>query len=155
MLSTRHLAAATIGALTLTLPQVSTHGSEVRVLSAVGMRQVMRDLGVKFEHATGYKLVIAFDNTGVMARRVASVNQSMLCFSTKRRSWLWRRTVNSLRVQSRRLRRRSRPWRFAGGADKLDISSPEAFRRTLLSAKSVARPSPPLEVRAEITSPRC
>jgi ABC-type molybdate transport system substrate-binding protein len=52
-LITRHLAAATIGALTVTVVHVSTRAPEVRVLSAVGMRQVMRDLGPKFERATG------------------------------------------------------------------------------------------------------
>ena len=46
--------------------------AEVKVLSAIGMRQVMLDMGPKFERATGYKLAIAFDSTGVMAKRVAS-----------------------------------------------------------------------------------
>jgi ABC-type molybdate transport system substrate-binding protein len=74
-LITKHLAAAAIGALTLTVPHVSTRAPEVKVLSAVGMRQVMRDLGPKFERATGYKLSMAFDSTGAMAQRVASGEQ--------------------------------------------------------------------------------
>ena len=36
----------------------------MKLLSAVPMRQVMEDLGPKFEHATGYKLAITFATLG-------------------------------------------------------------------------------------------
>ena len=139
---TRHLAAATIGALTVTVAPVSTRAPEVKVLSAVGMRQVMRDLGPKFERATGNKLTIAFDSTGVMAKRVASgeqvdvvlLNQSAIVTLEKDGKVIASSiTPIAASVAAVAVRR---------GAEKPDISSSEAFRRTLLSAKSVARPSP-------------
>ncbi|HEU4508101.1 MAG TPA: substrate-binding domain-containing protein [Pyrinomonadaceae bacterium] len=43
---------------------------EVRVLSADGMRQVMLDLGPKFERATGHKLKVSFDSSGVILKRL-------------------------------------------------------------------------------------
>ena len=45
-------------------------GAEVRVLSAVGMRQVMLDLGPKFERATGHRLKLSFDSGGVILKRL-------------------------------------------------------------------------------------
>ena len=45
-------------------------GAEVRVWSAVGMRQVMLDLGPKFERATGHKLKVSFDSGGVILKRL-------------------------------------------------------------------------------------
>ena len=42
----------------------------MRVLSAVGMRQVMLDLGPKFERATGYRLRVSFDSGGVILKRL-------------------------------------------------------------------------------------
>ena len=55
---TRHLAAAAIGALSLTAAHVAARATEVKVLSAVGMRQVMFDLGPEFERAT--RLAVAW-----------------------------------------------------------------------------------------------
>ena len=39
-------------------------GGEVRVLSAVGMRQVMLDLEPKFERATGHRLKLSIASSG-------------------------------------------------------------------------------------------
>ena len=50
--------------------QTFAAGGEVRVLSAVGMRQVMLDLGPKFEHATGYRLKVSFDSGGMILNRL-------------------------------------------------------------------------------------
>ena len=63
----RHLAAAAIGALTLTLPEVSARAGELKVLSAIGMRQVMLDLGPKFERATGKSVIVLTGNPGQIA----------------------------------------------------------------------------------------
>ena len=46
--------------------------AEVRVLSAVGMRQVMLDLGPKFERATGYRLKRQGCRSGECTHRVSS-----------------------------------------------------------------------------------
>ena len=48
----------------------SASSAEIKVLSANGMREVMQDLGPKFESATGHKLAIAFATIGVIVKRV-------------------------------------------------------------------------------------
>jgi len=138
---TRHLVAAASSALILTAAHIPTHGAEVKVVSAIGMRQVMLDLGPKFERATGHTLAITFDSTGLIAKRIASgetvdvvmINQTAIETLGKNGKVFTDSVAHVARsVAAVGVRK---------GA-KLDISSPEAFKRLLLSAKSIARPSP-------------
>jgi molybdate transport system substrate-binding protein len=133
------LVAVGVVALTLTT-QLAAQTAQVTVLSAIGMRQVMLDLGPAFERATGYKLAIAFDSTGVIAKRVAAgervdivlINQSaleQLAADGKVKATSITPVAASVAAVAVR-----------SGAVRPDISSPEAFKRMLLSARSVARP---------------
>lgn len=126
----------------LALMLLAPSQGEVKVLSAIGMRQVMLDVGPAFERATRYKLAIAFDSTGVMAKRVASgepvdvvlLNRSAILILEKAGQVMAGSvTPIATSVAAVAVRR---------GARKPDMSSPEAFRRMLVAAKSVARPSP-------------
>lgn len=139
---TNHLLAAAVCIFGFTAPHVSASAAELKVLSAIGMRQVMLDLGPEFERATGHVLAITFDSTGRIAQRIAGgesidvvlINQSAI--ETLQRDG---RLVASSVVH---IARSIAAVAVRKGAAKPDISSPEAFRRLLLSAKSVARPPP-------------
>src|SRR3954469_2218569 len=52
------------------LTPASSYSAEIKVLSANGMREVMRDLGPRFETATGHRLSIAFATVGVIVKSV-------------------------------------------------------------------------------------
>lgn len=119
-------------------------GAEVRVLSAVGMRQVMLDLGPKFERATGNRLKVSFDSGGVILKRlehgeaadVVMINRSGI----ERLSGagrLLQGSVTDLATSVVGVAVRK-------GASKPDISTPEAFRRAMLGAKTIACPDPAL-----------
>src|SRR5689334_15769939 len=70
--SVAKLAAATgIGLSLVALASVVSAAADIHVLSAVGMRQVLLELGPKFEVATGHKATISFDSGGVIPDRVA------------------------------------------------------------------------------------
>lgn len=138
----KQLAATAIGTLILPAAHVSVHATEVKVLSAVGMRQVMVDLGPRFEHATGHNLAITFSSTGRIAQHVASgeqvdvvmINRSLIENLGKEGKVIAGSVAHVARsVAAVAIRK---------GAAKPDISSPEAFKRLLLSVKSVARPPP-------------
>ena len=138
---TKHPAPAASGALVPASAHVSAHGAEVKVLSAVGMRQVMLDLGAKFERATGHTLAITFDSTGLIAKRIASgetvdvvmINQSAIETLGKNGKVITSSVAHVARaVAAVGVRKGCKP----------DIASPEAFKDLLLSARSVARPSP-------------
>jgi molybdate transport system substrate-binding protein len=129
-------------ALAVTLPQISAQGAEVKVLSAIGMRQALLALAPEFERATGYKLAIAFDSTGLIAKRVAVgepidvvlLNQSAIA-TLATESSLAAGSVTPIAASIAAVAVRD-------GAPMPDIASPEAFTRFLLAAKSIARPSP-------------
>ena len=138
----RYLAATAIGALILTAAHALAQAGEVKVLSAVGMRQVMLDLRPRFEHATGYILAITFSSTGRIAQQVASGEQVDVVMIN-------RSFIESLEKEGRvmagsvaHVAKSVAAVAVRKGAPKPDISSPEAFKRMLLSAKSVARPTP-------------
>lgn len=113
----------------------------MKVLSAIGMRQVMLELGPGFERATGHTLAIAFDSTGLIAKRIASgetvdvvmINQSAI-----------ETLANTGRLSPGSATPVARSVAAVGVRKgvKADVSTPEAFKRLLLAARSVARPSP-------------
>lgn len=114
---------------------------QVKVLSAVGMRQVMLELGPRFERATDRTLSITFDSTGLLARRIALgepvdvvlINQSAMKNLDTTGNVITGSVVNvASSVAAVGVRKGARP----------DVSSPKAFKRLLLSARSIARPSP-------------
>lgn len=116
--------------------------AKVKVLSAVGMRQVMADLGPKFEHATGHIVAITVTSSGEIAQRVASGEQVDVVMIN-------RSFIESLEKEGRviagsvaHVARSVAAVAVRKGEVKPDISSPEAFKRMLLSARSVARPPP-------------
>jgi molybdate transport system substrate-binding protein len=133
---------AIVLAITLTSPGAFARASEIKLLSAVGMRQVMFDLAPKFERATGHTLSMTFDSTGVLAKRVASgeqvdvlmVNESALGALVKG----GRVVAGSMRPIAASVAAVA----VRAGSQKPDIGSPESFKRLLLSAESIARPSP-------------
>ena len=106
------------------------------------MRQIMLDLGSKFERATGHKLVSVFDSTGRIVKRieggetvdVVMINRGGI----ERLAMAGKVIADSVTdvggsIAAVAVRK---------GAPIPDISSPEAFKRALLSAKSIARPAP-------------
>ena len=119
-------------------------GAQVRVLSAVGMRQVMLDLGPKFERATGHRLKISFDSGGVILKRlehgeladVVMINRSGI-ERLSRAGELVPSSITDLATSIVGVAVRK-------GARKPDISTPEAFRRAILRAKTIACPDPTL-----------
>ena len=119
-------------------------GVEVRMLSAVGMRQAMIDLGPKFERATGHRLKVSFDSGGMILKRlehrgaadVVIINRSGLD-RLSREGRLVPGSVTDLATSIVGVAVRK-------GARKPDISTPEAFRRAMLSAKTIACPDPAL-----------
>src|SRR5262249_33070942 len=118
------------------------HAEEIKVLGAVGMREVMLDLGPRFERATGHTLAMAFDASGVIVKRIETgetVDVIMILRSSLERltqaGKISPGSVTDLASSIAAVAIRH-------GAPKSDISSPEAFKRMLLDARSIARPNP-------------
>jgi molybdate transport system substrate-binding protein len=116
--------------------------AEVKVLSAVGMRHVLDDLGPKFESATGHRLTITFDASGIVVKRIEAGESFDVVMVLRP---LLERLAQQGKVKAGStadLASSIAAVAVRQGAPKPDISSPEAFKRTLLDAKLIARPPP-------------
>jgi molybdate transport system substrate-binding protein len=118
--------------------------TEVRVLSAVGMRQVISDLGPKFERATGHRLKVSFDSGAVIVKRLEGGEHADVVMLPRSgidrlagEGKLVAGSVADLATSRVGVAVRK-------GAPKPDISTPEAFRRAMLAAKTIACPDPAL-----------
>jgi molybdate transport system substrate-binding protein len=133
-----------IGFMLLLVFGIAVGAAEVKVLSAIGMRQAMEDLGPKFERATGHKLVIEFAAGGVIVKRVQSGETADVVL-------LPRPGIESLAKDNKLvsgshvvLARSGIGVSVRKGAPKPDISSPDALKRSLLAAKSITYSNPSL-----------
>jgi molybdate transport system substrate-binding protein len=137
--------AAGLALLVLLASRIAAEAAEVRVLSAVGMRQVMLELGPTFERATRHTLAISFDSSGVIVKRLAAGEAAdvvLIARPALHRAFEGGRLV----ADSRRELARSRAGVAARkGAARPDISTVEAFKKTLLAARAIAYPDPTLE----------
>lgn len=111
--------------------------AEIKVLCANGMREVMQDLGPKFERATGYKLALSFATLGVIVDRVHNGEAADVVA-------LPRQGIGRLVKDGKAdggtvavLARAGIGMIVRKGAPKPDISTSEALKRILLAAKSI------------------
>lgn len=134
----RHKTRMIAGFVVFTLSmQVDVAAAELKVLSANGMREVMEDLGPKFERATGHRLAVAFATVGVIVKRIQGGETADVIVVPRQGidRLVKDGTANagSLTV----LARSGIGVVVRKGAPKPDISTPEALKRTLLAATSI------------------
>jgi molybdate transport system substrate-binding protein len=125
-------------AMTVILTPATATAAEVMLLISNAVKTVMEDLVPRFEKATGHKLAITYGSTNPTKARIEKgeafdltllgddaindlIKQGRLAAST--RAVVAR---SGLGVASRQ------------GAPKPDVATPDAFKRTLLNAKSIA-----------------
>lgn len=114
--------------------------AEVKVFSTIGVRSVMLELGPRFEGATGHKLVISFDVANALKRRIdagESFDVAILTVPVMDDLIKHNKIIADTRVN---VARSGMGLAVRAGAPKSDISSTDAFKRALLSAKSITYP---------------
>ena len=127
----------------LTIALASTvQAAEIKLMSSLGMRVMLTDLITDFERATGHKVTAAYGAPGPIKTRIAEgepvdvvvlpppglddlVKQGKIVADSK---VILARSGMGVGVRA--------------GASKPDISTPEAFKRALLAAKSVSYSDP-------------
>jgi len=120
----------------------SAFGSEIKVFCTQALTGVMAELGPQFERETGNKLVYTYGATGGLVARVNNGEAFDVIIGTKA-------AVENLAKAGKVLDQSRKDIALAGvgvavrvGAPHPDISSVEAFKRTLLNAKSIAYTNP-------------
>jgi molybdate transport system substrate-binding protein len=123
--------------LALVLPTVAKlQAAELKVLAGGSMTGVLNELGPQFERASGHKLVIHFDSTPNLIKQVTSGEPFDLgvvpvdLFKDAAARARFGPTINIARV--------GYGVAVRAGAPKPDVSTPDAFKKTLLDAQSIA-----------------
>ncbi|MBI2296454.1 MAG: substrate-binding domain-containing protein [Betaproteobacteria bacterium] len=139
----RLFAAVTVTAAVVTFLVALSKGglanaAEIKVFSGTGVRTVVSELGRQFEEATGHKLVMQFGVFAVLKRRIdAGETFDVAILNPVLTDELIQ--VGKVAADTRAILGRSGIGvAVRKGAPKPDISSVEAFTRTMLNAKSVA-----------------
>jgi molybdate transport system substrate-binding protein len=110
---------------------------ELNVFTSNSMRAVLDQLGPEFERASGYRLTLSYSPAKAMLRRLAAGESADLAI-------LSAPAIESVaeegKIDKRTLRTLARCGIGVGvksGTRKPDVSTLDAFRRTLLEAKSI------------------
>jgi molybdate transport system substrate-binding protein len=115
--------------------------AEVRLLAAVGVREIITELKPQFESETAHKLVSTFDASGRIVQRILAGEAFDLIILNKPAI---DRLANTGKVNTASAKDIASSVVAAAvrkGAPRPDISTVEAFKSALLNAKSIARPS--------------
>jgi molybdate transport system substrate-binding protein len=111
----------------------------VTILSTHAVKDVMDELGARLDRAAGEPVTFSYDPSNVLRRRIESGEAFDIAFATRAAlddfAHLGRIVAGSIAD----LGRSGLGLSVRRGAAKPDISTADAFRRTLLAAKSVVR----------------
>lgn len=121
----------------------NANSAEIRVLAALGIKEVIDDLRPQFERTTNHRLLVTFDTMGGAVKRVqAGEGADVVIIPQQGIDSLMKfgKAAGGVTV----IARSGIAVAIRKGAPKPDISTADAFRRTLLSAKSVTYSDPAL-----------
>ena len=129
-------------AASLTLSVTVGHAAELKVFTSVALTQALNELTPIFEQKTGHKVVVDFNLAAVQKKRVLDGERADVIILT-------RAMMEDLAKQNKLapgniVNVAGTPVALAAraGAPKPDISTPDAFKQTLLSAKSISYADP-------------
>src|SRR5262252_9265679 len=143
--------AASVSCLLVALAAGSfASAAEVKLLQTVAIRRAVDELIPRFEASSGHRVLAEFGTSGAIMTRVQRVEAVDVAIVTGPQS-------EELQKQSRFMSGSTVELAKVGigvfvrkGAVKPDISSVEAFKRSLLAAKSIAYPDPATGAAVEI-----
>jgi molybdate transport system substrate-binding protein len=116
--------------------------AEIKVFSTIGVQSALEELAPKFEQASGHKLNVTWATAAILVKRVQAGESADLYVLTKQ-------SLDALIADGKTTARTDGAFASSGmavvvktGASKPDISTPEAFKQTLLNAKTIAYSNP-------------
>src|SRR5579863_1102684 len=130
------VAAASLLGLTPGAPLMNgAHAAELKVLAGGSLRSVLTELAPKFEQASGHKLVIDFDTTPNLIK--ASTSGEPFDLGVVPIDVFYDTAAKAHFAPPVQFARVGYGVAVKTGAPRPDISTPEAFKKTLLEAKSI------------------
>jgi molybdate transport system substrate-binding protein len=131
-----------VGALVAGLSAGAADAAELKVVSAGAMRAVLQQLAPEFEKASGHKLSIEYATAGKVEEKVTADETIDVAILTKPRTDKLVRSAKLVGGSTAPLAKAQIGVAVKKGAPKPDISSVDAFKKSLLAAKSVAYVDP-------------
>jgi molybdate transport system substrate-binding protein len=131
-------AASMLGLAPLLSPVTGLAAAELKVLAGGSMTASLNQLSPEFERASGHKLAIHFDSTPKLIKQVTSgtpFDVAMVPVDVFKDSGARARFASGPTVDIARV---GYGVAVRAGASKPDVSTPEAFKKTLLDAQSLA-----------------
>jgi molybdate transport system substrate-binding protein len=135
------LAATAVLAMATTMVAAGDgRAAEIKVLCSNGFHAVMVEVGPQYEKASGHKLVVSYGLAAVLGRQIeAGEAFDLAILAPPQIDGLIKQ--NKIAADSRVVLARSGMGVMARtGAPKPDVSTVDAFKRTLVAAKSIAFP---------------
>ncbi len=135
----RPVIVATLGLMLLPLQPTAATGAEIRVLSIPAVLEIMNQIGPQFERASGHKLSFRHDTAAAIGRQVQDGATFDIAIAT---GPVIGELVNKGKIAPDSIVNIGRSGlgvAVRNGAPKPDISTVDAFKRTLLAARSVVR----------------
>ena len=132
----RAAARSVFAALTLLALAVPASADDIKVFSSVAMRAVLEELAPRFERETGHRVVATFGLAAALKARIEAGESYDLAVLTPAQ-------LDDLIRQGKAagpravIARTGLGLMVKAGAAKLDVATVDAFKRTLLAAKSV------------------
>jgi molybdate transport system substrate-binding protein len=111
--------------------------AEIRVWTARALGTVLEEIGPEFERSVGHKLVITVSISTEFAKRAEAGEQFDVFISLSPALDLWIKNERIVRDTFTEIARSGVGVEVRAGAAKPDIGSVDAFKRTLLEAKSI------------------
>lgn len=111
--------------------------AEIKVLGALGMKAAIEDVVLQFERATGHKLTVTFLPLGAMVKLVQGGETADVVIIPQQGMADFAKDGKVIAGSIGVLASSGMVVAVRKGAPKPDISSPEAFKRALLAARSI------------------
>jgi molybdate transport system substrate-binding protein len=134
----RLVTVATFGFLFILCISSAAHAAEIHVLCSVGLKAVMDDLAPQFERASGHKVVVKYGLASGLKQQIETGEPFDLAVLTPP-------LIDDLIKQGKLtagtnavIARSGLGLMIRAGARKPDVSTTEAFKRSLLAAKGIA-----------------
>jgi molybdate transport system substrate-binding protein len=118
------------------------HATEIKVLTSVALTTSLNELAPIFEQKTGHKLVMEFDLAAVQKKRILDGDRADVIILT--RSMMEELAQQNKLAPGKLVNVAGTPVALAAraGVPKPDISTVEALKQTLLSARSISYADP-------------
>lgn len=134
----------TIVAASLLVVITAATAADLKVYSTIAFQGALDEIGPRFEKATNNKLAITYELAAQLAQRIQAGEQADVLVLTRTGIDTLLKDEKIVHGSDMTLASSSMAIAVKAGRAKPDISTPDAFRRTLLEAKSIAAGDPAL-----------